>query len=146
MSEDSCPCPHPIPNRYHCQATEGRRKGIVGLRTRCGLPALVKPLKVTSPHLGDTHLFPPTQRRGKKEFLGTQQAQVLLNLHITFLVVVMVSIIELIGCLWPTKQGERGEHPILQVPIFFHIGTSLERLLRPPFSATHLLLLVETDH
>lgn len=38
--KDSYPCPHPILNRYHCQALEGRRKGIVGLRTRCGLQTI----------------------------------------------------------------------------------------------------------
>lgn len=32
--------------------------------------ALVKPVKATGPELGDPHLFPPTQLRGKKGFLG----------------------------------------------------------------------------
>lgn len=84
------------------------------------------------PGLEVPHLFPPAQTRSKKEFLETQQAQLLLNLHVTFLIVVMVSIIELVGCLWPAKQG-RGIRVLFsktQVP-------PLEPLLRPLLSKNH---------
>lgn len=55
--------------------------------------------------LGEGHTFLPTQEM-KRNFWG-HSIRAALNLHIALLVIVMVSIIEFIGCLWPAKQGTR---------------------------------------